>query len=308
MKTPTLVSLCLLSTVAAIAAEPVPVSVNVSDIPPGTSQLVLLIDGATPRAAPNYEDLNPPPAAAAQPAQPNPVQQVLQQVQPAAPNAPAAAAAAAAPADPQQQFQRRRRMAAAAPVVPSVREAIDPQGSTTATVRASVPPGDSYQARVVALRGKDTFPSVVAGGRIDLLKVSADGAAPLQVALKTPSLKLADDTPRSVAPGGHYRIAGTITDGARALGTKNRMRVWLSEGTPPTANYAGRQISTVDVTTEGDDVNFSFELTAPKERTTLYFQFGELPSDFAAADGHQAPFVVLPDLGAGAKPLALKVE
>jgi hypothetical protein len=307
MKTPTVVSLFLLSALAAVASEPVPVSVNVSDIPPGTTQLVLLIDGATPRAAPNYEDLNPPPAPAAAAAAANPVQQVLQQVQPAAPNAPAAAAAAA-PADPQQQFQRRRRMMAATPAVPSVREAIDPQGSPTATVRASVPPGDSYQARVVALRGKDTFPSVIAGGRIDLLKVSAENPTPLQVALKTPSLKLSADTPQTVAPGAPYRIAGTITDGARALGTKNRMRVWVSEGTPPTANYAGQQISTVDVTTDGDDVNFNFELTAPKQPTTLYFQVGELPPDFAASDGHQAPFVVLPDLGAGAKPLALKVE
>lgn len=306
----------LLGAVSAVAADSVPVEVRVRDIPANATQVVLLIDGATQRAAPNYEDLNPPPAAAnaaaAANAQPNQVQQVVRQVTPADP-AKAAAAAAAAPLSPeevqqQQQQQRRRRMTMAAPALPSVREAVETKGSTTATLRASVPAGDGYQARVVALRGDETFPAVIAGGRIETLKVGAEAGAPLEVTLKAPSLQLDPATPKTVAPGARYKISGTITDGARALGTRSRMRVWISEGTAPTANYAGRQVTSVDVTPKGDDVAFNFELTAPKNPTTLYFQFGELPGDFARADNRQAPFIVLPDLSSGGSPLQIRVE
>jgi hypothetical protein len=268
------------------AADLAKVEVTVDQIPASASEIVVVFDaGAAPAAG--YDDV----AAAAPP----PV------------------AAAVAPADPAQNPappQRRRRFGGnAAPALPPpTRVAFATHGATQTTLTASVPPGENYQARVIAIDGDGPFPTVLASGRVGALKLTANDSPPLQVSLRTPELKLASTTPASVAPGAAYTLAGTITDAAHALGAKNRMRVWISEGQPPTANFAGVQTSTIDVTPNGDDVNFSFELTAPKRATTLYFQFGELPPDFARADGRQAAFLVLPDLSRGAKALELTVK
>ena len=136
---------------------------------------------------------------------------------------------------------------------------------------------------------------------------SARDASVSIVADCTPRLALAPATPASVKANEHYILAGTITDDAEFLGTKNRMRVWFSSGAPPAANYDGAQTSTVIVTSQGDTIAFTFELTAPKDPTTLYFQLGEVSPDFARKDGSQAAFLVLPDLSLGAKPLTLQV-
>ena len=196
----------------------------------------------------------------------------------------------------------------AAPVFSPVRRTVVPNGANSVNLDVPVPAGENYQVRVVALRGANPFPAVVAGGRASAIEVSAETSSPIAVALTAPQLKLSLENPASVAPGVHYTLAGTITDAAGSLGQKNRMRIWLSVGTPPHENFAGAQVSTVDVKADGDDVTFSLALTAPAEPTTLYFQFGEVPNDFARSDGTQAAYLVLPNLAAGEAPLALRVQ
>jgi hypothetical protein len=112
----------------------------------------------------------------------------------------------------------------------------------------------------------------------------------------------------AAAAGAKFTLAGRITDAAQSLGAKNRMRVWISENAPPEKNHAGTQISTVDVIANGDDVEFSFNLTAPKTPGTLFLQFGDIPPDFVRDDGSQAPLFVLPDLVAGSNALQVRVE
>jgi hypothetical protein len=278
---------------AAFAADTAKIDLTVTGIPANATEVVVVFDAGSAPAA-GYDDaapvVVPPPAAPAVPV--------------AAPADPAAPAPAAAPVAP----PRRRRGNAGPALPPPTRASVTVKGATTATLSANVPVGENYQARVLALRGSDSFPSVLAGGRLTALKLTPNATLPLDVALKAPALQLAPGTPTTVAPGARFTLAGTLTDAAHALGTKNRMRVWISEGAPPTANFAGRQVSTIDVTTTGADIAFSFELTAPTRPTTLYLQFGELPADFARADGQQAAFVVLPDVAAGAKPLELRVQ
>jgi hypothetical protein len=189
-----------------------------------------------------------------------------------------------------------------------VRVAAATNGALSLVLTAPTVAGDRYQIRVIALKGDGTSPIVLAGGRIAQAKVNADQIARVDVALAPPKLKLSPDNPTTVAPGASYTLAGTLIDAANCLGAKNRMRMWLSAGAPPRTNFAGTQTSTIDVTTEGNDVTFSFTLTAPKEPGTLYFQFGELPSDFARADGQQAPLLVLPDVSAGAAVFKLSVR
>ena len=252
---------------------------------------------------------NQPPAAAADPAQPPPAAAAA----PADP-ALAKAAAPAAPAPAPAAFgQRRGRrggaggMAGGGSTFTPVRTATPTKGATELTLHSDVPAGDNYQIRVIAIGGDGNFPSVLAGGHVRSIKVAADTVTPEQLALTPPKLTLNPALPATVAAGTHYKISGIFTDAAEALGTKTRMRVWVSQGTPPAENYAGAQISTVDVTIKDDDVAFNFDLIAPAAPTTLYLQFGELPPDFVRADNRQAPFLVLPDLSRKAAPLALAV-
>lgn len=188
------------------------------------------------------------------------------------------------------------------------RSAVETKGATSVTVHTDVPAGANYRVRAVAIKGDGTFPSVLAGGRATGIKVEADQVASTPVLLTAPVLKLAADQPKSVTAGAAYTLSGTITDPSSFLGSKERMRVWFSSGKPPAANYDGVQVSTVKVTSKEDVLTFTFDLTAPKEPTTLYFQLGEVSPDFVRKDGTQAAFLVLPDLSAGGQPLQLRVE
>jgi hypothetical protein len=318
----------LLAPALAVSGAATGIDTTVNGIPAGTSEVVVLIEAAAPPPAPDYQD----PAQQAVPAKPDDaVQQkqedVLKQLPPPAaaePQAQVAAAQAAAPtaATPQnaagarqgqrQGFRGRRgragQGAAMAASTESYRAAVKPDGATSVTVHSIVPAGSNYRIRVVAIKGNDPFPAVLAGGRTAGVKVETDKITAASVSLAAPVLKLSDDLPASVAANSHFILRGTIDDPSDFLGTKTRMRVWLSDGKPPAANYDGMQVSTVDVTIKDDLVTFNFDLTAPKDPTTLYFQLGEVSPDFARKDGSQAAFLVLPDLSAGASPLQLRVE
>ncbi len=290
---------CLLALLAPVALSAATTGIDtvVSGIPVGASEVVVAIDTVNVMPAPEYEE--PAPAAAKK--------------EPALPVA-AAAQDPAKPAPPEAQGQRRGRrgrggfgqaMVIASPIF---RNAVETKGATSLTVHTEVPAGVNYCVRVVAIKGDGSFPSVLAGGRTLGVKVDADQMASTQVLLTAPVLKLAEDHPTAVAAGSAYTLTGTIIDPSNFLGAKGRMRVWFSTGKPPAANYDGVQVSTVNVTTKDDVVTFNFDLKAPKDPTTLYFQLGEVSPDFVRKDGTQAAFLVLPDLSAGAQPLQLKVE
>ena len=284
----------------ALAAEPSRIALTVSQIPAGATEVVALIDVVAPPPAPDYPDPAAP-APTPAPVVPPP------DAKAASPAAPKGEPGPAAKGD-QPRGRRGRRGMNAAPVFSPMRRAVVPSGANSVSLDVPVPAGENYQVRVVALRGSNPFPPVVAGGRASAIKVSAETSAPIAIALTAPQLKLSPKNPASVAPGAHYTLAGTLTDAAGSLGQKNRMRVWMSVGTPPRENFAGAQVSTIDVKADGDDVTFSIALTAPAEPTTLYFQFGEVPNDFARADGTQAAYLVLPNLAAGEAPLTLRVQ
>jgi hypothetical protein len=317
----------LLAPALAVSGAASGIDTLVSGIPAGASEVVVVIEPAAAPPAPDYQD---PAQQAAPPKADNTVQQkqedVIKQLQPPAaadPQAPAPAAQpqAQAAADAQngaagrpgqRQALRGRRgrggIGAATVTVEPIRDSVKTKGATSVTVHSTVPVGANYRVRVVAIKGDDPFPTVVAGGKTIGVKVEADKIASTSVSLLSPVLKLADDHPATVAANAHFKLAGTITDPSSFLGTKTRMRVWLSAGRPPAANYDGTQVSTVDVTIKDDIVSFNFDLTAPKDPTTLYFQLGEVSPDFARKDGSQAAFLVLPDLSIGANPLQLRVE
>lgn len=188
------------------------------------------------------------------------------------------------------------------------RNAVETKGATSVTIHTEVPAGTNYRVRAVAIKGDGSFPSVLAGGKATGVKVEADQVASTPVLLTAPVLKLAADQSTAVTAGSAYTLSGTITDPSSFLGSKERMRVWFSSGKPPSANYDGVQVSTVKVTSKEDVLTFTFDLTAPKESTTLYFQLGEVSPDFVRKDGTQAAFLVLPDLSTGGQPLQLRVE
>lgn len=181
-------------------------------------------------------------------------------------------------------------------------------GGSSVTVPVEVPAGKHYRIRAVALKGDGMYPSVLAGGLVTNIDVEAGQPTEAQISVAAPKIELAPVTPASVAAGASFKLSGTITDPAGVLGTKNRMRVWVSPGSPLKENYAGTQTSTTDVTTDGQAIAFHFDLTAPAEATTLYFQFGEISNEFVREDRRQAPFLVAPDFSAGAQPLAIRVE
>lgn len=308
--------LALLLPLPAFAAEATStIDVVVNGIPATASEIVVVVDTVAPMATPSYDEPAAPPAAPATPAP----QAVADLVQAAAP-APAVGAAPAAPAqpagDPAAAGQRRRGRRGgaggagfgAAPATPPFRQAVATAGATTVTAHIARPAGDNYRVRAIAIGQDGSLPAVLAGGQAAGIKLTAEKAAPVALDLKSPALKLSPDNPTSVAAGSKFTLAGKITDAARSLGAKNRMRVWISENTPPDKNRAGTQISTVEVTAKDDDVDFAFSLTAPKNPGTLYFQFGEIPPDFARDDGTQAPLLVLPDLRAGGSVPQLKIE
>ena len=318
MKTLTFL-LALFVPALALPAATTGIDAVVSGIPSGTSEVVVAIDTVTPPVPSDYED----PAQAA----PKDPQELLK----LPPVQPAPAAAVQDPAQqppqaqPAQAGQRGRRGQFAGgrrgrrgraggfgqePMVPTLiyRSAVETKGASSVTVHTDVPAGSNYRVRVVAINGDNPFPAVLAGAKAMDLKVEADHVASTPLLLTAPVLKLAADQPRTIAAGSTYTLTGTITDPSNFLGSKDRMRVWLSSGKPPAANYDGAQISTVDVTQKDDMITFNFELTAPKDPTTLYFQLGEVSPDFVRKDGSQAAFLVLPDLSAGASALQLKVE
>ncbi len=306
--------LALLAPAFGASMENSGIDTVVNGIPTGASQIAVAIDVVAPPAAAEYDD--PAQQAAVQ------QQQVLQQLPPPQPAAAVAAAAApqpaaapaAAPQAGQRQGLRGRRGrpggfgAGPVTVSPSYLTAVPTHGATSLTVHTNVAAGSNYRVRVVAIKGDGPFPTVLGGGKTAGIKAEADQVAHASVLVTAPMLKLAADNPSAVAAGSHYTLAGTITDPSSFLGTKSRMRVWLNDGTPPAANYDGVQVSTVKVTMKDDDVTFTFDLTAPKKPTTLYFQLGEVSPDFASKDGSQAAFLVVPDLSAGASALQLKVE
>lgn len=291
----------LLSTAALLRAAESAVEATVTGFPAGTTELLFFVDVMEAVEGPGYGDAAPVAAAAAPVAAPLPVAIPPTAGQPAVAAAAAPAAAAPAPAAP---APRRNR----GPVKPAftARGSAKPTGDSV-TWSMAAPAGTNYRVRVVAIKGDGTFPVVVAGGRATGLKIDAEKTTAAKIALAAPSLTLSADNPTTVAAGSHFKLAGVVKDPGNFLGTKNRMRVWLSPGKAPAANQAGTQISTVDVETKDDEVKFAIELTAPKEQGPLFVQFGEVSPDFARPDGKQVPFIVLPDLTAGGKPVELKV-
>jgi hypothetical protein len=262
------------------------VETTVTQVPAEATEVLFILDVVAATEGPGYEDPNVAPpvtipaAAAATPADP----------------------AAPAPAAP----QRRRRPNAAKPP-PAIHGSLKPTGTSPLVWRTVTPAGENFRVRVVALKGTGTFPLVIAGGKATGLKITTDQVTRAAVSLTAPRLQLAEKNPSAVAPGATFTLAGTVQDPASFLGTKNRMRVWWSAGQPPAENRAGRQVSTVDVTTKGDVVSFAVELTAPREPGPLYVQFGEVSPDFNRADGTQVPYLVFPDLAAGLAPVKVIV-
>lgn len=291
-------SLLIFVPLAWCAAAQSTIEVVVKGVPSDASEVVVVADIVQAPSS-EYEDAPAVVAPAANQIPTVAAAPVLAQI----PGAGVAPAPAAAPAP--EQPRRRRRQVVASPIV---RTAVPVNGASSITARVTVAEGENYQVRALALRGSDAAPTMMAGGRVGGLKVSAEQSANTAIALQAPVLTLSSANPAVVAPGARYTLAGTIKDAAQSLGTKSRMRVWISEGAPPQANYTGVQTSTVDVTLKGEEIAFQFDLVAPKQATVLYYQFGELPGDFARTDGTQAPFLVLPDIASGAKPLQLRVE
>ncbi len=305
----------LLFSATAFTAESGGIDVVVNDIPPGASEVVVVVDTATPPPPSDYQD---PAAAPATPPLPKTIEQIRAQAAPADPAVDPAAKAQPAAADAAGAPRRRRggagragrggRGGFGAPVaIPPVRQAVETGGASSVTVHVARAAGENYRVRAIAMGDDGRLPAVLAGGHADRVKVAASQMAPVALRLKSPVLKLSPANPSAVAAGERFTLAGTITDAAQCLGTKNRMRVWLSENSPLAANHAGTQTSTVDVTTNGNDIEFTFNLTAPKTPGTLFFQFGEVPPDFAREDGTQAPLLVLPNLATGASALQLPI-
>jgi hypothetical protein len=264
---------------------------TITSVPAEATALVFVVDVVAPPEAPSYDDAPPLP-------------------QPQQPPTPKATAdpSATAQQPPQPPQQRRRRNPSASKPPPAVRTEMKLSApASTVTWRTASPTAGNLRIRVAAIKGDNAFPLVIASGQAVGLKTTADAATPVSLALAPPILKLAPEVPQTVAPGAKFTLAGTITDPGNFLGTKNRMRVFLNTGTPPAADRAGMQISTIDVTTKGDNVTFAFELTAPSEPGALYYQFGEISGDFVRADGTQAPFLVLPSTTDGV-PLQLKIQ
>ncbi|HWA08584.1 MAG TPA: hypothetical protein VG838_03870 [Opitutaceae bacterium] len=305
-------SVCLLALLAPSLAFAAATGIDtvVNGIPAGASEVIVAIDTVSAAAPADYEDPAQQ-AAAAQKEQPILPLPAAQPAAAAAADPAAKDGTAPAPAAGQRRGRRGRFGGAGAGGAASTatyRTAVDAKGATSLTVHTEVPAGTNYRVRAVAIKGSDPFPTVLAGGKATGLKVEADKVANTSVLLTAPVLKLAAESPTTVAAGASYTLIGTITDPSSFLGSKTRMRVWFSSGSPPAANYDGVQVSTVKVTMKEDLVTFNFDLTAPKQATTLYFQLGEVSPDFVRKDGSQAAFLVLPDLSTGAKPLQLRVE
>lgn len=287
----------LLSAVSLVRAESA-VEATVTGLPAGTTELLFYLDVQEAVEAPGYGE----PAAAA----PAPAPAALPVAIPPAAGQPAAPAAAPAAPDAAAQQQRRRRGPTKPPF--NARGSAKPNGTEPVKWSVAAPAGANYRIRVAAIKGDGTFPVVIAGGKATGLKVEADKTTSAAITLAAPSLQLDAANPATVTAGAHFKLAGVVKDPGSFLGTKNRMRVWMSPGKAPTANQAGTQVSTVEVETKDDDVRFTIELTAPKEPGPLFVQFGEVSLDFNRPDGKQVPFMVLPDLTAGGKPIELKVE
>lgn len=292
-----LVLVALLSLAPLVRAEST-LEATVTGFPADTTELLFFVDVVGAAEGPGYEE---PAAAVAPPAPQLPV---------ALPNAAGQPAAAAAPADlsipaNQPQQPRRRRGPAKPPF--NARGAVKPNGPT-ATWSVAAPAGTNYRVRVAAIKGEGTFPTLIAGGKAAGLKLEADKKTAAAVTLNAPSLKLAADNPTTLTVGAPFKLSGVLHDPGNFLGTKNRMRVWMSAGQRPTANQAGTQVSTVDVETKDEAVSFNLELVAPREAGPLYVQFGETSADFNRPDGKQVPLFVFPDLSAGAKPIELRIE
>ncbi len=294
-------AILLASASTGLAATSSGINAVLNGVPAGTTEIVVLVDTIAPPAVDEYEDANPRPAAAAAAAP-------AAAARPGAPAAAAAAPADGAPAAAAAPAPRRRR-AEAAPPPPVYRQSVAVNGGgSSVTVPIDVPAGKHYRIRAVALKGDGMYPSVLAGGIVTNIDVAADKPTEARIPVAAPKIELAPVTPAAVPAGAAFKLAGTITDPAGILGTKNRMRVWVNPGSPMQENYAGTQTSTTDVTTDGQKIAFHFDLTAPADPTTLYFQFGEISNEFVREDRRQAPFLVAPDFNAGAQPLAIRVE
>jgi hypothetical protein len=190
----------------------------------------------------------------------------------------------------------------------SIRGEFAVDGSGRASGLIGLPVGENYRVRVIALGGTGTFPSVVAGGRVEGVVVAAQGNNTVEVALKAPRLTVDPSTPTTVQAGGTARIIFNIEDPADTQHWGGgSARLWWKESSFASNFLASPSAGSLERLEPGR-YRYTINFPVPGAAGTIFYQFGESAYGFQNPNGQEAPFLVLPDLNGGGKLLELLVQ
>jgi len=178
-----------------------------------------------------------------------------------------------------------------------------PAGTSAVTLSFTLPPGGPYRARAIAWtsNGAATPPILRTGKAVNIQVVGLTEAG---IALSDVVFTLDNTTPASVFPGAALTIKVNYSDAGDVLEGGNGARIWYASS-PFQTNFGGNQVSGW-LTSDGTG-RWQSETTmmAPAAPGALYYQFGEMATQFAT--GLETPALVWPDLSRGGSLLALQV-
>lgn len=178
-----------------------------------------------------------------------------------------------------------------------------PAGTSVASLSFTLPPGGPYRARAVAWTstGAATPPLLRTGKAVNIQVV---GLTEASIALTDLSFTLDSTTPSSVFPGTPFTITVNYSDAGDVLEGGNGARIWYA-ASPFQTNFSGSQVSGVLISDGAGRWRCETTMTAPASPGVLYYQFGEMATQFAT--GTETPAVVWPDLSGGGRLLAVQL-
>ena len=178
-------------------------------------------------------------------------------------------------------------------------------GSGSVKDALSIPAGNPYRIRIIAIKNGEVFPAILGGGTESNITVVKGEQKNVSIALSAPKVTLDASTPSQVNASSKFTIKMNISDPADFLGSDGR--IWWDTTYNGVNNlYGAQSLGSITKISDGK-YQFSIELTAPATPCEFYYQFGGSNFSFESPQGDEAPFLVLPNYEKGEQPYVINV-
>ena len=174
-------------------------------------------------------------------------------------------------------------------------------GTASTTLSLGVPAGGPYRIRALAFNsnpGSTSRPAILRSGQVNGV-IAGTGVASASITLGDISMLLDGSTPSSGTTGSVVTIAVNVLDSGAVLESATSARIWTDQ-TAFAQNFGGTAVTGTWASAGAGQWRASVPVTLPGTAGTLYYQLGEAAQDFASVDVQETPYLVWPNVSAGA--------